>query len=232
MLHSVSTKEPKGYRWTVHFTCGALYSVDHLIILRGKQSFILTKCVIWVGGEMQHVPRTAMSARVPGDNNIQHSRYPTIYKPAFSSIHLKGATYHLWKYPGNSHSNDVFEFCGYIRPPTCTPPKAGWELRCSISNFFFMSQIYEIWESHLSVLSTNFCICKIPKRGWWFLRCLITQRISGEWAGRYHSERWFILMTYSGVLNLHSLKFLCIFLYWGIPPQIQKERKEVSYNLV
>lgn len=71
------------------------------------------------------LPRTAISARAPGEKNIQHSRYPSTYEPALSPTHLKCATHHLWEKLGNSHSNDVFEFYGLDKDPQ--RKKAGGE---------------------------------------------------------------------------------------------------------
>ena len=123
MLHSVSTKEPKGYRRAVCPSCGSLYSVDHLIIWREKQSFILTKCVTWVvgGGEMQPAAEDSPLCQALGEKNSQDSRYPSICGPAFSSTHLKWAAYKLRENLGHSHPNDVFEFCGLNKDTL--PPK-------------------------------------------------------------------------------------------------------------
>lgn len=100
--------------------CGPPDNSEGKVIL-----YIDKMCELGTGERCRMLPRTAISARAPGEKNIQPSRYPSMYEPAFSPTFLKCATHHLWENLENSHSNDVFQFCGLDKDPPPQRKKAG-----------------------------------------------------------------------------------------------------------
>lgn len=98
MCHSASIKEPPRLQMDCVFYLWLTVFCGPPLILRGEQSL---GCIQFGWNrECRKLLRTPISARAAGENKIQPSRYPCMYRQAYLPRHLNYAVSHLWESEG------------------------------------------------------------------------------------------------------------------------------------